>query len=89
MVANIPGQWKGFSIVVATLGIHVLTVFVSVVLFMKGTKVSMPGNAWQAVCQIVELVDKDVLGGARDMRDKGVEGVLRASGRGSRVVKVS
>lgn len=89
MEANIPHQWTGFSIVVAILGIHVLVVSITTALFLAGTKTSMLGNAWQAVAQVVELVDRDVLENTREMRDKDVQGILRARGQAGKVVKVS
>lgn len=89
MVANIPCQWTGFTIVVAILGIHVLVVGATTALFLASTNVSMLGNAWQAVAQVVKSVDRDVLEDAEQMSDKEVLGILKASGRAGKVVKVS
>ncbi|OAL48882.1 hypothetical protein IQ07DRAFT_681579 [Pyrenochaeta sp. DS3sAY3a] len=88
-VANIPYQGTGLTIVVAILAIHALVVGATTTLFLVGTNVSMLGNAWQAVAQVVRLVDRDILEDASLMRDKNVLGILKSSGRAGKVVKVS
>ncbi|KAF2466973.1 uncharacterized protein BDR25DRAFT_292694 [Lindgomyces ingoldianus] len=85
---TIPHEWKGFGIVCAVLGVHFVVFVVVTVLFLVGTEVSMLGNAWQAVCQVVELVEKDVLDGVKGKGDEEVEEVLKGSGRADRIFRV-
>ncbi|EYB29050.1 hypothetical protein FG05_11071 [Fusarium graminearum] len=49
----IPSQWTGLIIVLALVVTHLALTFVTVWMFLASTKLSMLGNAWQTVSQIV------------------------------------
>ena len=49
----IPRRWTCFSSIVGLLGLHFFLVIVSLVLFLMRTEMSLLGNAWQAVSQVM------------------------------------
>ncbi|KAF4437683.1 hypothetical protein F53441_12973 [Fusarium austroafricanum] len=69
---SIPDQWTGLIIVMAGVILHLALTLITFIFFMVSTKVSMLGNAWQTVSQIISpdtsvVVDAVSNNGMRDV----------------------
>ena len=49
----IPWRWTFFAAIVSLLGLHLVLVATALVLFVTRTEMSLLGNAWQAVSQVM------------------------------------
>jgi hypothetical protein len=49
---TMPVRWNGFSAVIAVISVYVLCILYSTLIFLNATKVSLLGNAWQAIAQV-------------------------------------
>ena len=76
----IPLQWKGFVGFCAVVAAHLVLVFAVAALFLARTATSLLGNAWQAVGQVVEATEGEVLVAARERTDDEVHEYLRSRG---------
>ena len=68
----VPARWTGFIIVMAMLLAHMLLVKAAVTEFLRSTRSTMLGNAWQAVAQVVSEKTLPILHRADGMTDREV-----------------
>ncbi|KAK8085400.1 hypothetical protein PG997_006671 [Apiospora hydei] len=68
----IPVRWIGLYWTFAILALHIFGVFTTLALFLARTEVSLLGNYWQAVAQVVSADTAALLRQADGMRDKEV-----------------
>lgn len=66
-----PVRWNGFVAAVSILMVHLITLAIVTLLFIRYTRNSMIGNSWQAVAQVILEDTLPVLGQA--CQKKGVE----------------
>ncbi|KAK4214432.1 hypothetical protein QBC37DRAFT_284002 [Rhypophila decipiens] len=78
----VPRRWTGFIVVAALASVHLLLVVGIITAFLATTKVSLLGNSWMAVAQVLsqDMTD-NLLDRASQMSDEEVREVLRSSGR--------
>ncbi|KAM7210201.1 hypothetical protein V8F06_014415, partial [Rhypophila decipiens] len=75
-----PVQRLFFLLVMGALAVEIMLMVCITVIFVKGTRYSYMGNAWQAVSQVTgERVDKWMLNGST-MTDKEVEAEMKSVG---------
>lgn len=70
---SIPIASKGLIAVTAIIASHLATLGFTLLVFLRRTKVSLIGNAWQSVAQVVSDDTLSALDQAGDLRDKEVE----------------
>jgi hypothetical protein len=71
-IVYIPHQWKALGAVLGILGLHFALIFTAVRMFLTRTEMSLLGNAWQAVSQVVSMDTADVLHHGATTTDKEV-----------------
>lgn len=86
--AIIPVQWRGFMGFCAVTGTHIALVLAVAAVFLVRTRISMLGNAWQAVGQAAELAGGETVQAAAERTDKEVKKHLRAAGRAETRVRL-
>ncbi|KAI8685045.1 hypothetical protein NCS57_00172500 [Fusarium keratoplasticum] len=86
--AIMPMRWRGFMGFCAVTGTHIALVFAVAVVFFVQTRVSMLGNAWHAMGQVVELAGGETVHAAAQRTDKEVREDLYAAGRAERRVEL-
>lgn len=87
--ASIPaGATRGWILVVTLTFLHVCLMVGIVTLFLLGTKVSMLGNSWAAVSQVVDPVTDRYIREAALATDREVERWMSNDGVGEKVVSV-
>lgn len=74
---DVPNQWLGFGVVTGLLGLHAVLVGAAVVLFLRRTRHSLLGNAWQAVAQVSSADTRETVRCASNMTDREVGRMLR------------
>ncbi|KAH7412271.1 hypothetical protein DE146DRAFT_274512 [Phaeosphaeria sp. MPI-PUGE-AT-0046c] len=77
---NIPNQWKAFGVVLGLLVVHFTLVITAIRLFLARTEMSLLGNAWQAVSQVVSADTAGVLHEGATTTDREVKGTMKQSG---------
>jgi hypothetical protein len=87
-VLNIPNQWKAFGAVLGLLGLHAALIFTAVRMFLTRTEMSLLGNAWQAVSQVVSTDTADVLHNGATTTDREVKGAIRQNGIGDSRIRL-
>ena len=88
---EIPVQWKGFTAVIFLLLLHFGLVFFSISIFLKNTKLSLLGNAWQAVAHTASPDASAAIQHASELTDKEIGEFMERNGmtRGRFIVKRS
>lgn len=76
--AIMPVRWRGFVGFCAVTAAHITLVFYMAIIFIIKTRVSMLGNAWHAIGQVVELAGAETVNNATRRTDKEVAESLRA-----------
>ena len=77
----VPRRWTGFIIVAALASVHLLLVVGIIAAFLATTKISLLGNSWMAIAQVLSQNTDNLLDRASQMSDKEVREVLISSGR--------
>ncbi|RGP80786.1 hypothetical protein FLONG3_1127 [Fusarium longipes] len=77
----LPSQWTGLIAVLILIIIHYALMLVVIVLFLASTKVSLLGNTWQAVSQIVSPETDGIIKAATNsgMTDKEIESWVKTA----------
>ncbi|KAF3935672.1 hypothetical protein ABW19_dt0206951 [Dactylella cylindrospora] len=68
-----PAGWRGITIVGTVLGIHLILFFLIFIAFLRKTDVSLLGNFWMGVSQIVSDDTMEMIRFAENKKDKEVE----------------
>lgn len=76
----IPVRWNCFAAVMGILGLHILLVFTALVLFVTRTEMSLLGNAWQAVSQVLSTDTADAIHHGAMATDDEVKDTFKNSG---------
>ncbi|KAK7943607.1 uncharacterized protein PG986_012720 [Apiospora aurea] len=74
---SIPVRWTGLCGTLAILALHLFVVFTTLALFLARTEVSLLGNYWPAVAQVVSDDTAPLLKQADGMRDKEVKKLMK------------
>ncbi|KAF2027357.1 hypothetical protein EK21DRAFT_72099 [Setomelanomma holmii] len=77
---NVPVQWTAFAGVLAMLFIHFALLTIAVVLFLTRTEMSLLGNSWQAVSQVMSTDTANVVQHGATASDKEVKRSMKDSG---------
>ncbi|KAK8022118.1 hypothetical protein PG993_012885 [Apiospora rasikravindrae] len=85
---SIPTTNTGLGIVLAMAITHLVLIAGTVVLFLRRTEVTLIGNAWQSVAQVVSDDTLPTLDRAGDLRDKEVKKILAESSEGPEMTGV-
>ncbi|OAL02176.1 hypothetical protein IQ06DRAFT_292895 [Phaeosphaeriaceae sp. SRC1lsM3a] len=88
-ILNIPNQWKAFGVVLGLLVVHFTLVITAVRLFLARTEMSLLGNAWQAVSQVVSADTAGVLHEGATTTDREVRGTMKQSGVADGKVRIA
>lgn len=86
---NIPKQWKAFGVILGLLVVHFTLVITAVRLFLARTEMSLLGNAWQAVSQVVSADTAGVLHEGATTTDKEVKGTMKQSGVADSKIRIA
>ncbi|KAL1594903.1 hypothetical protein SLS59_008453 [Nothophoma quercina] len=76
----IPVQWNCFAAVMGILGLHLVLLSVALVLFVTRSEMSLLGNAWQAVSQVLSTDTADAVHHGAMATDDEVKDTFRGSG---------
>ncbi|OAL49745.1 hypothetical protein IQ07DRAFT_644885 [Pyrenochaeta sp. DS3sAY3a] len=76
----LPVQWKGFSVVVGLIGLHFVLIALALILFFVKTEMSLLGNSWQAVGQVISKDTSDAVHYASTLTDSELKTLLKKSG---------
>ncbi|KAK8109285.1 hypothetical protein PG984_015086 [Apiospora sp. TS-2023a] len=79
---SIPVASRGLIAVIALVTSHLAVLGFTILLFLRRTDVSLLGNAWQSVAQVLSDDTLSILDQAGDLRDKEVEKNLGGSEKG-------
>lgn len=77
----VPTRWTGFAIVAALVCVHIAMLGGVVLIFMLQTRMSLIGNSWMAVAQVVERNTEETLEKASMMTDSEVREWLVSEGK--------
>jgi hypothetical protein len=77
---DIPRQWRALGAISALLVLHFLLLLIALRMFLTRTEMSLLGNAWQAVSQVVSTDTADVLHHGATTTDREVKGSMKQSG---------
>lgn len=86
---SIPHQWTAFAAIAGLLGLHFILVAVAVTLFLTKTKMSLLGNAWQAVMQVHSDETAGVVRHGSGLTDKEMEDMLKSQGAAENRVRIT
>lgn len=86
---NIPNQWKAFGVILGLLVVHFTLVITAVRMFLKRTEMSLLGNAWQAVSQVVSTDTAGVLHQGATTTDREVRGTMKQSGVADSKIRIA
>lgn len=76
----IPVQWNCFAAVMGILGLHLVLLSVALVLFVTRSEMSLLGNAWQAVSQVLSTDTADAVHHGAMATDDEVKDTFKGSG---------
>jgi hypothetical protein len=76
----IPRRWNSFAGVIGILGLHFVLVSIAVILFITRTEMSLLGNAWQAVSQVMSTDTADAVHHGAMATDDEVKDTVKNSG---------
>ncbi|KAH7355676.1 hypothetical protein BKA66DRAFT_613341 [Pyrenochaeta sp. MPI-SDFR-AT-0127] len=77
---NIPIQWSCFAGVMGILGLHFVLLIISLVMFVTRTEMSLLGNSWQAVSQVMSTDTAHAVHHAAAATDKEMADAVKESG---------
>jgi hypothetical protein len=77
---NVPTGWAAFAVVLGLLFIHFFLVGTAVVLFLSRTEMSLLGNSWQAVSQVMSTDTAHVVQHGATASDKEVKRSMKDNG---------
>lgn len=86
---NIPHQWKALGVILSLLGLHFALVSTAVRMFLVRTEMSLLGNAWQAVSQVVSTDTAGVLHHGATTTDREVKDSMKQSGVGDSKIRIA
>jgi hypothetical protein len=86
---NIPIHWKAFGAVLGLLGLHAALIFTAVRMFLTRTEMSLLGNAWQAVSQVVSADTANVLHNGATTTDQEVKEAIKQNGIGQSRIRLA
>ncbi|KAF3931152.1 hypothetical protein ABW20_dc0110192 [Dactylellina cionopaga] len=86
---TIPLRWNGILVVCGTLMLHLLLLTLTAILFLKKTSLSLIGNSWQAVSQVVSADTQLIISRSSDMTDRQVRHWLEQSDAVPRTIVIS
>jgi hypothetical protein len=77
----IPCRWRAFGCILGLLGLHFVLIFIAIRLFLLRTEMSLLGNAWQAISQVVSTDTANVVHHGATATDGEVKTSGMAAGR--------
>jgi hypothetical protein len=86
---DIPHKWEGIGVVLSLLGLHLALVVTALRMFFTQTEMSLLGNAWQAVSQVVSTDTADVLHNGATTTDREVKGSMKQSGAADSRIRIA
>jgi hypothetical protein len=75
-----PTRWIGFSVVSATIVVHLTIVAITTTWFARCSQHTLVGNSWQAVAQICSAPTDTLLGKATGIDDRQVDHLIQEQG---------
>ncbi len=85
---NIPTQWKAFAAVVGLICIHLMLVFLAVLMFL-GTEISLLGNSWQVIAQVVSTDTADLVHHSATSTDDEAMKYAKTSGFDNEIIRIA
>jgi hypothetical protein len=86
---NVPGQWAAFYVVVGLVVLHFALITIAVTLFLMKTEMSLLGNAWQAVSQVLSTDTVDVFHQGATVTDREVRSSIKRRGTSTSKVRIT
>jgi hypothetical protein len=78
---QIPSRWIGLLVVAAILLVHMILLFWTTAWFLRSNDLTMLGNSWQAVAQVVSYTTNPILWDSTGKTDKNVNKEIERIGR--------
>jgi hypothetical protein len=88
-ILNIPCRWSALGAVLGLLGLHFALTFTALSMFLKRTEMSLLGNAWQAVSQVVSTDTAAVLHHGATTTDREVRGTMKQNGSADKTIRIT
>jgi hypothetical protein len=86
---DIPYLWKGLGVVLSLLGLHFALIVTALQMFLTRTEMSLLGNAWQAVSQVVSTDTAGVLHNGATTTDREVKGSMKRNGVADSKIRIA
>jgi hypothetical protein len=86
---EIPRRWRALGVILGLLGLHFALTFTAVRMFLKDTEMSLLGNAWQAVSQVVSTDTAAVLHNGATTTDREVRGTMKQNGSSDNRIRIA
>jgi hypothetical protein len=86
---EIPRRWSALGVILGLLGLHFALTFTAVRMFLKQTEMSLLGNAWQAVSQVVSTDTAAVLHHGATTTDREVRGTMKQNGSSDSRIRIA
>jgi hypothetical protein len=83
----VPQRWTGFAVIASLVFAHLVLLSGVLIVFLSQTNMSLLGNSWTAVAQVVAQHTEDTLSIASGMTDKDVRKMLLSEGK-ERTVRI-
>jgi hypothetical protein len=88
-VLNIPRRWNALGVILGLLGLHFALTFTAVRMFLKRAEMSLLGNAWQAVSQVMSIDTADVLHRGATTTDRELRGAMKENGSADSRIRIA
>ncbi|KAF2832477.1 hypothetical protein CC86DRAFT_401244 [Ophiobolus disseminans] len=86
---NAPVQWRAMGAILGLLAIHTALIVAALVLFNKRTEMSLLGNAWQAVSQVMTTDTAAAVHHGATTTDREVRGSMRHGGAADGRIRIA
>jgi hypothetical protein len=86
---EIPCRWSALGVILGLLGLHFVLTFTAVRMFLKQTEMSLLGNSWQAVSQVVSTDTAAVLHNGATATDREVRGTMKQNGSSAGRIRIA
>lgn len=86
---ELPTMSRALCVVLGLLGMHFALILISLVLFLTRTEMSLLGNAWQAVSQVMSTDTAEAVHRATNETDGELRGSLRRHGKAGGAIKIT
>jgi hypothetical protein len=88
-ILDIPCRWSALGAILGLLGLHFALVSTALSMFLKRAEMSLLGNAWQAVSQVVSTDTAAVLHHGATTTDREVRGTMKQNGSAGKTIRIA